>query len=316
MSGVLVEHRPVLLKESLELLNVRAGGVYVDGTVGLGGHAEEILQRLGKEGRLIGLDRDAAALKRATQRLEGQKAKSEFYNENFKNMPLLLRRLGIERLDGCLLDLGVSSLQLDTTERGFSFREEGPLDMRMDLSQKTTAANLVNELSEEELSGIFREYGEERAARRIASAIVQRRKSMRFRTTTDLATLVEQVKGRLPGSRLHPATLVFQALRIEVNQELKGLEELLGWVIGVLVPGGRLVVISFHSLEDRIVKRVIQKESGKCVCFRPGDLCVCPREERIKVLTRKPITPSDAEIEANPRARSGKLRAAEKLDTE
>jgi 16S rRNA (cytosine1402-N4)-methyltransferase len=316
MSGVLVEHRPVLLKESLELLNVRAGGVYVDGTVGLGGHAEEILQRLGKEGRLIGLDRDAAALKRATQRLEGQKAKSEFYNENFKNMPLLLRRLGIERLDGCLLDLGVSSLQLDTTERGFSFREEGPLDMRMDLSQKTTAANLVNELSEEELSGIFREYGEERAARRIASAIVQRRKSMRFRTTTDLATLVEQVKGRLPGSRLHPATLVFQALRIEVNQELKGLEELLGWVIGVLVPGGRLVVISFHSLEDRIVKRVIQKESGKCVCFRPGDLCVCPREERIKVLTRKPIIPSDAEIEANPRARSGKLRAAEKLDTE
>jgi 16S rRNA (cytosine1402-N4)-methyltransferase len=316
MSGILVEHRPVLLKESLELLEVKAGGVYVDGTVGLGGHAEGILERLGPSGKLIGLDRDATALRLASERLRGRFSNFEFYNENFKNLPLLLRRLAVRSLDGCLLDLGVSSLQLDTTERGFTFREEGPLDMRMDLSQKTTAANLVNELPEEKLAEIFREYGEERAARRIAAAIVEQRRAARLRTTTELARLVERVKGRVPGSRLHPATLVFQALRIEVNQELKGLEELLEWVIEVLAPGGRLVVISFHSLEDRIVKKVMQKQSGKCICFRPGDLCVCPRIERMRVLTRKPITPSEEETEANPRARSGKLRAAERLETE
>jgi 16S rRNA (cytosine1402-N4)-methyltransferase len=315
MSGVLVAHRPVLLRESLELLKVRAGGLYVDATVGLGGHSEEILRRLGPTGRLVGLDRDATALRLAAQRLEGRHPNFELYHENFKNLPLLLRRLGIEELDGCLLDLGVSSLQLDSAERGFSFREEGPLDMRMDLSQKTTAAQLVNELPEEKLAEIFKAYGEERAAGRIASAIVERRKSTRFRSTADLAQLVERVKGRIPGSRIHPATLVFQALRIEVNQELQGLGELLEWLIGFLVPGGRLVVISFHSLEDRIVKRVMQEQSGKCICFRPGDLCTCPKIEKIRVLTRRPVTASEEEIEANPRARSGKLRAAERLQT-
>ena len=310
------EHIPVLLRESLEFLDVKPGAVYVDCTVGQGGHSESILEGLKGRGRLIGVDRDGTALAQARERLAGSYRNFELYHSNFKNLPLILSRLSISAIDGCLLDLGVSATQLLTAERGFSLKESGPLDMRMDPEQKTTAAQLVNELPEEELTDIFRRYGEEPAARKIASAIAAARRESRFRTTDELAALVERVKGRSFRSRIHPATQVFQALRIEVNQELTGLGEFLGNVIDLLNPEGRLVVIAFHSLEDRIVKQVFQKEAGRCICFRPGDACTCPRVQRVDLLTKKPVTPGEEETRTNPRSRSAKLRAVEKRYSE
>jgi 16S rRNA (cytosine1402-N4)-methyltransferase len=313
MLGIAVEHIPVLLKESIEYLAVQRDGLYVDCTVGLGGHSEAILEALAGTGRLIGLDRDREAVDLARTRLADRFRNFELYQSNFKNLPLILKHLAVPRLDGCLVDLGVSSLQLTSGVRGFSVRETGPLDMRMDQEQKTTAAQLVNELPEEKLAEIFRDFGEEPYARKIAAAIVSQRRIRRIQTTTELADLVHRVKGRRKGTRIHPATQVFQALRIEVNQELTGLEEFLGTVIEHLTPGGRLVVISFHSLEDRIVKQVFQKQAGRCVCFRPGAACVCPRVENVRPLTRKPLVPSNEESERNPRSRSAKLRAVEKI---
>jgi 16S rRNA (cytosine1402-N4)-methyltransferase len=307
-----VEHIPVLLRESLEFLGVRPGGIYVDCTVGQGGHSEAILEALRGQGRLIGVDRDREALEQARERLQGRFRNFELYHSNFKNLPLILGRLGVGAIDGCLLDLGVSSTQLLTAERGFSLKEAGPLDMRMDPEQKTTAAQLVNELSEEKLADLFRRFGEEPAARKIAAAIVVARRASRFQTTGELAALVERVKGRRFGARIHPATQVFQALRIEVNQELSGLTEFLEAVIDSLNPGGRLVVIAFHSLEDRIVKQVFQLQAGRCVCFRPGDACTCPRVEKVILLTKKPVIPADEEMRTNPRSRSAKLRAVER----
>ena len=306
------EHIPVLLTESLQFLEAQPGGVYVDCTVGQGGHSESILEALEGRGRLIGVDRDSAALEEARERLAGRFRNFELYHSNFKNLPLILSRLSISAIDGCLVDLGVSAIQLLSADRGFSLKESGPLDMRMDPDQKTTAAQLVNELPEEKLTDIFRRYGEEPAARKIAGAIVAARRQSRFRTTGELAALVERVKGRHFRSRIHPATQVFQALRIEVNQELTGLGEFLEQVIDLLNPKGRLVVIAFHSLEDRIVKQVFQKEAGRCICFRPGDACTCPRVERVDLLTKKPLTPGEEETRANPRSRSAKLRAVEK----
>jgi 16S rRNA (cytosine1402-N4)-methyltransferase len=313
MLGIAVEHVPVLLKESLEYLDVKRDGLYVDCTVGLGGHTEAILEALAGRGRLIGLDRDQEALDVARTRLTTRFRNVELYHSNFKNLPLILTHLAVTQLDGCLIDLGVSSVQLTSQARGFSLRETGPLDMRMDQEQKTTAAQLVNELPEEKLAQIFRDFGEEPSARKIAAAIVEERRINRIRTTTELANLVERVKGRRHGSRIHPATQVFQALRIEVNQELTGLEEFLATVIGYLAPGARLVVIAFHSLEDRIAKQVFQKQAGRCVCFRPGAACTCPRVENVRLLTRKPVAPSAEEIKRNPRSRSAKLRAVEKI---
>ncbi len=309
--GAAVDHMPVLLSEVSEFLRVSKEGVYVDCTQGSGGHSEEILSQLGGTGQLIALDRDQEALDRARERL-GSHSNLQAFHQNFKELPTLLSRMGVEAVDGCLLDLGVSSDQLGSPERGFSFRREGPIDMRMDTRQETTAAQLLNEYSEEELAEIFWRYGEEKSARRIAAAIVEHRKLSKFRTTTDLAQIVEKVKGRGP-QRIHPATLVFQALRIEVNQELVGLEEFLQQTISLLAPQGRLVVLSFHSLEDRIVKTVFRKAAGKCVCFLPSEFCDCPRLEQVRILTRKPVTPAPQEIESNPRARSAKLRAVEKI---
>ncbi len=306
-----VEHLPVLTSESMELLQVKREGVYVDCTVGLGGHTEKILSQLQGTGRLIALDRDPEELEIVRNRLRGFK-NAECYHENFKNLPLVLSQLGIEKIDGCLVDLGVSSYQLALPERGFSFRQEGPLDMRMDRQQKSSATDLVNELSESKLAEIFRQYGEEPAAKKIAVAIVRRRKTAELRTTSQLAALVEQVKGSRRRSRLHAATQVFQALRIEVNQELAALEEFLAVAVVHLSEEARLVVISFHSLEDRLVKTVFKKEAGRCVCFRPAELCICPRKENVQILTKKPVKPSREEIEQNPRARSAKLRAVEK----
>ncbi len=306
-------HIPVLSKSVLEHLQVRPQGVYVDCTVGLGGHSREIVKRLG-EGRLVVLDLDEDALRLAAGRLAGSKAKLSLHRENFRNLPRLLRRLRIRRIDGCLADVGVSSLQLETAERGFSFMKEGPLDMRMDRTQTVTAASLVNDSCPERLVEILRAYGEVTGAARVVAALVEERHRKRFETTKELAAVVERVKGWPRGTRLHPATQVFQALRIEVNQELKNLEAFLSGVVDFLRPGGRLVVLAFHSLEDRLVKRAFARESGKCICFSPWDLCGCPRQRRVRILTRRPVRPSGREIRANPRARSAKLRAVERLN--
>lgn len=311
MPAVMVEHAPVLLEESIEALRVQPGGTYVDCTVGLGGHAREILQRMGGHGLLIAMDRDPETLELARDRLSGLAENLSLYRENFKNLPLLLSNLGIASIDGCLVDLGVSRYQLTEPERGFSFREPGPLDMRLDRDQKTSAADLVQRLNVKELTDLFRRYGEEPEAARIARALVEERRQTRFRTTTELAEFIARVKKRR--SSLHPATLVFQALRIAVNQELEGLDRFLSRTIQCLSHGGRLVVISFHSLEDRIVKRTFQLEAGKCICFQPGDRCRCPRIKNVEILTRKPVTASPSELERNPSARSAKMRAVERV---
>jgi 16S rRNA (cytosine1402-N4)-methyltransferase len=314
MLAMAVEHVPVLVEEAVDLLNVRPGGVYLDCTVGMGGHAQAILERLRGQGRLIALDRDCESLEMARERLAEYRYLASFHHENFKNLPLILRRLQIDAVDGCLVDLGVSRYQLTSPERGFSLREHGLLDMRMDRQQRITAEELVNRLSVEELTEVFRRWGEERQAAAIARAIVENRKLGRIRTTDELAALVARVKGFGAGSRIHPATQVFQALRIAVNQELEGLDRFLSNAIGFLRPAGRLGVISFHSLEDRIVKRTFQLESGRCICFRPLALCRCPRVARVRLVTRKPVIPGPAEMDRNPSARSAKLRVVERLE--
>ncbi len=314
MAAAAPTHIPVLLQEVMRFLQVRPGGVYVDGTIGLGGHGKEILARLQGSGRLIGLDRDQDALVQAQERLSWSAGNLQLFHEDFRSLPAILNQVEVPAVDGLLLDLGVSSPQLDTPSRGFSFQAPGPLDMRMDRQQPGTAADLVNSLSEDELTRIFRQYGEEPSARRIASAILRRRRTQRFTRTDELAQLVEEVKGGRRGKKIHPATRIFQALRIAVNQELQGLAEFLHQAVQRLKSGGRLVVISFHSLEDRIVKRALQKEAGRCVCRRPAHLCDCPRLIHIRILTRKPVTASPSETAKNPRARSAKLRAAERLN--
>ena len=311
--GARLRHDPVLYHEVLEFLRVRPGGVYVDCTTGLGGHSEGILKGLQGSGRLVALDRDSGSIERARTRLGEQFENFSVHHENFKNLSSVLAALEIRSIDGCLLDLGMSSFQLDSGERGFSFQLEGPLDMRMDRDQELTASQLVNELSEERLAEILWSYGEEKSARKLAAAIVVFRRRAKLCTTTELADLVERVKGRPRGSRLHPATQVFQALRIAVNQELTGLEQILTEVVQFLKPDGFLVVIAFHSLEDRIVKQTFQREAGKCICRRRPDLCDCPRLERVLILTKKPVTPSSLEGQRNPRARSAKLRAVQRL---
>ncbi len=306
-------HQPVLLRESLEQLNVYPGATIVDCTVGMAGHAEAILERMAGRGRLIGLDRDEEALEHAGSRLGARFENFSLHHENFKNLPLILRRMEIELLDGCLLDLGISSMQVDNPDRGFSFRHDGPLDMRMDQSAPATAADLVNNLSADRLGTILRKYGEENSARAIADEIVRERRRSRIRTTHQLANLVFRIRPPRRGQKLHPATKTFQALRLEVNQELGGLDQLLEEVIDLLAPAGRLVVISFHSLEDRIVKNVFRRFSGVCACFRPPELCICQCAEKGRFLSRRPMIPSAAEVDGNPRSRSAKLRVFEKM---
>jgi 16S rRNA (cytosine1402-N4)-methyltransferase len=283
-------HVPVLLEPALEMLGVRPGGFYVDGTVGLGGHAVEVLRRSAPSGRLLGLDRDAETLARARDRLAPFGDRARLVHADWRTLP---DRLGDERPDGVLLDLGVSSLQLDTPERGFSFRADGPLDMRMDRSAGLTAADLVNRLPERELADLIYRYGEERASRRIARAIVRARQKAHLRTTGELAAVVRAAAGRARKPGRDPATLTFQALRIHVNRELEGLADALEAIAHRLAAGGRLVVIAFHSLEDREVKRALR------------DLA----RGEFTLLTRKPVRPADEETARNPRARSARLRA-------
>ena len=311
-NGIAPEHLPVMREAVLELLQCGPGGVFVDATLGLGGHAWAILEKIQPGGMLIGLDRDEESLEKARLHLQPYSDGTRLLHENFKNLPLVLNNLGIRPIDGILVDLGVSSYQLLLPERGFSFQSEDLLDMRMDRTQRLTAADLVNDLPEEQLADLIYRYGEERFSRRIAAAIAAAREGARITRCSHLAEIVSRAVRSRGARRVHPATRTFQALRIAVNQELEGLEAFFSNILSFLKPGGRLVVISFHSLEDRIVKRSFRMLSGNCVCERPPALCTCPLQERARVITSRPLTPSDAELATNPRARSAKLRALER----
>jgi 16S rRNA (cytosine1402-N4)-methyltransferase len=304
-------HLSVMPNEVLALLDPKPGEVYLDGTVGGGGHARLVLDASAPDGRLVGLDRDTDALKQAGKVLALYGERALLLHGNFSEAPELLAAAGISAVDGILLDLGVSSYQLDEGSRGFSFRIEAPLDMRMDASDGETATDVVNSAPEEELARIFREYGEERWARRIARRIVAVRRQTPLSTTRQLAELVRDAVpgGNVPG-RIHPATRVFQALRIHVNRELDHLADGLERGLELLRPGGRLVVISFHSLEDRIVKRFLQGESRECICPPRMPICTCNHRPRLELLTRKGVRATETEVADNPRARSAVLRAA------
>jgi len=308
-----VEHKPVLLAEVLEFLKCGPGGTYLDATIGMGGHAQAILERIGPDGLLIGIDRDRESLEMARTRLDSFSNNFRLYHDNFKNLPLILNNLARPPLDGILLDLGVSSHQLLSPERGFSFQGDAPLDMRMDRTHRQTAADLVNNLPEEQLSDLIRRFGEERYARRIAAAIARVRSQGDITRCSQLAEIVKRaIRARGP-QRIHPATRTFQALRIAVNSELEGLEALLVESVGFLKPGGRMVAISFHSLEDRIVKQAFRRLAGQCVCDRPAELCTCPRQVQATLVTPRPVSAGPIEVESNPRARSAKLRVIERI---
>ncbi len=307
-------HKPVLLAETVQFLKPPIGGTLVDATLGLGGHSEAVLANF-DETKIIGIDQDARAIEFAKERLEKFGDRISIFQANFADIKEVLSDAGIEKIDGVLADLGVSSLQFDSETRGFSFRFDAPLDMRMDADADTeTAAELLAELSEFEIARIIYEYGEEKFSRRIARRIVERReRGEPVKTTKELAELVERSVKRGKKDKIHPATKTFQALRIAVNGELEILEQFIRDAVNSLSEDGRLVVITFHSLEDRIVKQTFQKLAGKCFCPPRMPQCVCGAVKEIEILTRKPIVPSEEETEGNPRARSAKLRACLKL---
>ena len=306
-------HVSVLLRECIENLNIRPDGIYLDGTLGLGGHSFEIASRL-TSGRLIGIDRDETAIARAERRLAPFAERVTLVHGNFSDACDILDELGIEGVDGMLFDLGVSSPQLDEAERGFSYMQDAPLDMRMDGSAALTAYEVVNSWPEERLNRIFWDYGEERYARRITAAIARARDQKPIETTMELVALI---KSALPAQALrekqHPAKRSFQAIRIAVNDELGEVERMIATAPDKLNPGGRLCVISFHSLEDRIVKSGIAARENGCTCPREAPVCTCGFVRTLRSVSRKPILPSEEEIERNPRARSAKLRVAERV---
>lgn len=307
-------HVPVLLAESIVALKLHSGGTWLDGTFGGGGHSRHMLEGTSPDGRLVAVDADTEAIGRA-ERLRDSLGVSErmtILHTNLRELDAALKQAHIDRLDGALLDLGLSSFQLDTPERGFAFRFDAPLDMRFDQSRGISAAELLNEASELEIADILFQLGEERQSRRIARAIVRERESTRDWTTGGLAKLVEGVAGRRPGSGIHPATRTFQALRIAVNGELEALPPALDAIIDRLVPGGRLVVIAFHSLEDRIVKRYIAEAERDCICPPQQPVCTCDVVPRLRRIG-KPIRPSDTELHANVRSRSSIMRVAERM---
>jgi len=308
-------HKPVLLDECIESLNIKSDGIYVDGTLGGAGHSLEILKRLDK-GTLVGIDQDEFALRVSQERLEKVQGSANLVliKGNFRDMEKLLRLNGINAVDGILLDIGVSSHQLDEAERGFSYMQDAPLDMRMDREQELDAATIVNTYGESEIRDIIREYGEENWASRIASFIVKARETGKIETT---GQLVEIIKAAIPARARregpHPAKRTFQALRIAVNDELGALKDAIDCAVKILKPGGRLSIITFHSLEDRIVKNEFNKREKPCTCPPSFPVCVCGKVPELKILTKKPILPSEEETEKNPRARSAKLRTAQKL---
>jgi 16S rRNA (cytosine1402-N4)-methyltransferase len=309
-------HQPVLAEEVVTALAAAPGSLQIDATVGGGGHTERILAATDPDGRLLGLDADGAAIARVQSRL-GPRYGSRLVlrQANFRELGSVAPDAGFGVVDGCLFDLGLSSFQLADVDRGFSFRAEGPLDMRFDTSRGVPAAELLETLDAAELTALFRRYGEEPFAGRIARAIVEDRRGSPVRTAQELASLIERVApSRAPGRRrVHPATRVFQAFRIAVNEELEALQGGLAAALDLLRPGGRLVVLSYHSLEDRIVKRFFQAERRGCTCPPELPICVCGRLPRLRLVTPKGIVPAAAEIAANPRARSARLRAAERL---
>lgn len=307
-------HRPVLLFEAVELLAPERGGLFVDATLGLGGHSEAILEA-SPDTRVLGIDRDREAIRLASARLARFGTRFRAAHANFREISRILDEAGEKDVNGVLADLGVSSLQFDTPERGFSFRHDAPLDMRMDATgEEETAAELLERLPEEEIARVIYEYGEERKSRRIARWIVERReRGEPIKTTGELAALVARAVGYKRGDRVHPATRTFQALRIAVNGELEGLDEFVETTVDLLQTRGRLAVISFHSLEDRVVKRALRRLSGHCECGRRLPVCACGARHAVEVLTRRPVVPSEQELEENPRARSAKLRACSKL---
>jgi len=317
LGGIGAPHRPVLLEESLTFLTPERGGLFVDCTVGPGGHSEAILLA-SDETRVVGMDLDPEALAYARQRLASFKDRFRAVQANFRQIDEVLRQVGEKDPQGILADLGVSSLQFDSSERGFSFRFDAPLDMRMDRTGGgDTAADLLLQLPEAEIAKIIFEFGEERHSRRIARRIVQRREHGKPVTTTkELANLVQQIVAGKKRHQIHPATRTFQALRIAVNQELEGLGEFVESAVDLLIPGGNFVGISFHSLEDRILKRELRRLSGHCDCPPRQPVCSCGARRAVEILTRRPVTPKPAEMDANPRARSAKLRACRKLNSQ
>ena len=306
------KHISVLLDETIDGLNINPDGIYVDGTLGGGGHSYEICKRLSPKGRLIGIDQDSEALEAARNRLKEFEDRISLVRSNYCEIEVILKDLGVEKVDGIVLDLGVSSYQLDNLERGFSYKSDAPLDMRMDTRQTKTAATVVNEYSEYDLFRIIRDYGEDKFAKNIAKHIVAKREEKPFETTAELSQVIRESIPMKFQKNGHPAKKTFQAIRIEVNRELEVLRESLDAMINSLTPKGRMCVITFHSLEDRIVKTKFRENENPCTCPPNFPVCVCGNVSKGKVVTRKPIIPSEKEIQENKRAKSSKLRIFER----
>ena len=307
------KHKSVLLDETIESLNIKPNGIYVDGTLGGGGHSYEIAKRLTDGGRLIGIDQDEDAIRAAKERLSEFADRVTIVRDNYCNMPKVLDELGVSKVDGILLDIGVSSYQLDEAERGFTYKQDAPLDMRMDQRQEMTAKDIVNGYSEEDLYRIIRDYGEDKFAKNIAKHIVQARQVKPVETTFELDEIIKAaipMKFRATGG--HPAKKTFQAIRIELNRELEVLDESIDAMTDLLNDNGRLCIITFHSLEDRIVKTRFRKNENPCTCPPDFPVCVCGKKPKGKVITRKPIVPDEEELEENKRAKSSKLRVFER----
>ena len=312
---MMFEHKSVLLYETIDSLNVKPDGIYVDGTLGGGGHALEVCKRLGTYGRLIGIDQDGDAILAATERLKAYEDKVTVVRSNYENIQTVLKDLEIERVDGIYLDLGVSSFQLDIPERGFTYREDdAPLDMRMDQRNEQTAADIINTYSEFDLYRIIRDYGEDKFAKNIAKHIVRARQVKPIETTGELTEIIKHaIPAKIRAVGGHPSKRTFQAIRIELNKELEVLNKSLDAMIDLLNPGGRLSIITFHSLEDRMVKTRFRTNEDPCTCPRDFPVCVCGKKSKGKVITRKPIIPSEEEIEENKRSKSSKLRVFERI---
>lgn len=307
-------HKSVLLKETVDGLHIKPDGIYVDGTLGGGGHSYEVCTRLGEKGSIIGIDQDEAAIEAAGVRLKDFGGRVTIVRSNYCDMKSRLHELGVDKVDGIMLDLGVSSYQLDTAERGFSYREDAPLDMRMDRRQKMTARDIVNDYSEMEICRVIQGYGEDKFAKNIARHIVKERGRKSIETTGELTEIIRHaIPMKYQKKSGHPAKRTFQAIRIELNRELEVLRDSLDDMIEILNPGGRLCIITFHSLEDRIVKQAFKKNENPCTCPADFPVCVCGNISKGRVVTKKPILPSEAEMEENSRAKSAKLRIFERV---
>lgn len=311
------KHRPVLREETIESLKIRPDGIYVDGTLGGAGHASQVCKRLSEKGRFVGIDQDDCALQAAGERLKefGKNVRIDCVKSNYCQMKSVLENLGIDKVDGILLDIGVSSYQLDNAERGFTYREDAPLDMRMDQSSSFSAKDVVNQYDEMQLYRVIRDYGEEKFAKNIAKHIVAARQEKEIETTGELIEIIKaSIPAKVRATGGHPAKRTFQAIRIEVNRELEVLQDSIDEMIDLLNDGGRLCIITFHSLEDRIVKNKFRENEDPCICPKNFPVCVCGRKSKGKVITRKPIVPSEQEVEENKRSKSSKLRVFEKSE--